>query len=274
MANKPFVVTKLMGRCGNQFYQIAATIAHAKKHGWDYYLTSTAENCDNNAYYFPKFPIRDMGGQIYEEVKNDKGRAFYREIPVWENAYLIGYWQSFKYIDNYREDILEAFDLPYTKNEYVSIHVRRGDYLVPNTLFPPLPISYYQKAVAYMNQRGFYRFIIFSDDIEYCKGIFTDENFPVQNGLGLPLTAHEDFFVKSGINLVNDFLYSEGRTEVDDLAHMASCSHNIVANSTFSYAASWLNKNADKIVITPDLDNMFVLCNMDMIPDTYIQIIP
>jgi hypothetical protein len=271
MANK-FVVTQLMGRCGNQFYQIATTIAHAKKHGWDYFVTSTAENCDANAYYFPYFPTRDMGGQIYEELKNEKGRAFYREIPVWENAYLIGYWQSFKYFDDYREDILAAFGLPYHKTDYVSIHVRRGDYLVPDTLFPPLPISYYQKAVSLMNQKGYYRFIIFSDDIEYCKTIFNEKNFPVQNGLGLPFSAHEDFF--KGSELVNEFLYSEGRTEVEDLAHMANCSHNIVANSTFSYSASWLNRNPDKIVITPDLNNMFVLCNEDMIPDSYIQIIP
>ena len=259
MANK-FVVTQLMGRCGNQFYQIASVIAHAKKHGWDYFVTSVAENCDNNAYYFPYFPTRDMGGQIYEEQKNEKGRAFYREIPVWENAYLIGYWQSFKYFDDYREDILQAFGLPYNKNEYLSIHVRRGDYLVPNTLFPPLPISYYQKAVDYMNEKGYYKFIVFSDDIEYCKGIFNDENFQVKN-VSIPYVE-------------NNFLYSEGRTEVEDLAHMANCSHNIIANSTFSYASSWLNRNPDKIVITPDLNNMFVLCNEDMIPDTYIQIIP
>jgi hypothetical protein len=111
-----------------------------------------------------------------------------------------------------------------------------------------------------MNEKGYYKFIIFSDDIVYCKGIFNDTNFPVKN-VSTPY-------------LENDFLYSEGRTEVEDLAHMANCCHNIVANSTFSYAASWLNRNPDKIVITPDLDNMFVLCNEDMIPDTYIQIIP
>ena len=118
----------------------------------------------------------------------------------------------------------------------------------------------YQKAVDYMNEKGYYKFIVFSDDIEYCKSIFNDNNFQVKN-VSVPYVE-------------NDFLYSEGRTEVEDLAHMANCSHNIVANSTFSYSASWLNRNPDKIVITPNLDNMFVLCNEDMIPDSYIQIVP
>ena len=254
MANRTFVVTRLMGRCGNQFYQIATTIAHAKKHGWDYFVTSTAENCDNNAYYFKNFPTRDMGGQIYEEPKNDRGRAIFKEIPKWDNAFLVGYWQCFKYFDDYRQDVLDAFNLPYNYNDYVSIHVRRGDYLVPNTLFPPLPVSYYQKAIKLMNEKGYFKFIVFSDDIDYCKTLFeNDELFPDHR---------------------NMFEYSIGRTEVEDLAHMANCCHNIVANSTFSYAASWLNRNPNKIVITPDLDNMFVLCNEDMIPDSYIQIIP
>lgn len=267
---RQFAVVKLMGRCGNQFYQIATAIAYAQKHNLDWFATSTAENCDDNAYYFKFVPQRDLAGTIYNEKVNENGYSYYAEIPCIPNTMLIGYWQSFKYFEEYRDTILETFNLPYNKNEFVSIHIRRGDYLVFKDKFPPLPLSYYQNAVEYMNRMGYYRFIVFSDDIEWCKTMFHEKNFPVKNGMGLPITFH-DSFLSMG-ELVNDFHFSEGRNELEDLAHMANCQHNIVANSTFSYAASWFNRNPNKIVLTPTIKNMFEGCNIDMIPEKYVQI--
>jgi hypothetical protein len=53
---------------------------------------------------------------------------------------------------------------------------------------------------------------------------------------------------------------------------MSSCEHNICANSTFSYAASWFNRNPDKKVITPYENNMFGGMCENMIPKEYIKI--
>lgn len=118
---------------------------------------------------------------------------------------------------------------------YVSIHVRRAK----NPINPDEPAysenpfyvnlmhhlhedmsdNYYVKA---MSKFPGYKFMVFSDDIEWCKQqeIFKDCEF------------------KSG-------------TEIEDMNDMASCEHNIIANSSFSWWAAWLNPNPNKIVIAP-----------------------
>ena len=112
-----------------------------------------------------------------------------------------------------------------------------------------LPLDYYRNAIHYFVDLGYKNFLVFSDDIEWCK-----------------LTLNDYFY--EGIR----FEYSEGNNELQDLALMSSCEHNIVANSTFSYCASWFNQNNDKKIITPDFDNMFGGCHRDMIPPEYITI--
>lgn len=242
-----YVVVKLSGRCGNQFYQIATGLAYSYQYNSHFFVTSDAQNCDNDAYYFTNFPKKDKSERIYSEDTN-KDNAIYNPLPYTPNVMLIGYWQTFEYFNNYREKILKEFNLPYKKmNGHVSLHVRRGDYLHLQEKLSILTTDYYTKAIKYFLNIGYSKFLVFSDDIDWCKNIF-DERF-LENAC---------------------FDFSENRTELEDLSLMASCEHNIVANSTFSYAASWLNQNTDKIVITPA--NMFGGCNNKMIPKTYIII--
>lgn len=60
-----------------------------------------------------------------------------------------------------------------------------------------------------------------------------------------------------------------------DLYIMSLCKHNIIANSSFSWWAAWLNQNPDKIVVAPkvwlgparaDVDTT------DLIPENWIKI--
>jgi hypothetical protein len=69
-----------------------------------------------------------------------------------------------------------------------------------------------------------FAFVIFSDDIPWCKTIFGD-----------------------GENV----FYMEKNKDLYDLCMMTLCDHNIIANSTFSWWGAWLNNNKNKKVISP-----------------------
>ena len=87
------------------------------------------------------------------------------------------------------------------------------------------------------------KFIIFSDDIEWCKHKF--------NG--------------------TDVQFSTGNSSIIDFAMMSLCDHHILTRSSFSWWAAWLSKNENKICISPP-ENMTMSLNRDIIPDDWIRI--
>jgi len=102
----------------------------------------------------------------------------------------------------------------------VSIHVRRTDYLDEGRPQFALPLAYYEKAIDYFPHD---RFLVFSDDIAWCRANFTGVLFD----------------------------FSDHVNEVDALNAMAACQHNIIANSSFSFWAAFLNPNPNRTVIAP-----------------------
>ena len=118
----------------------------------------------------------------------------------------------------FREGIPEEVNM-------VAIHVRRGDY-VNNSFYVDLlsETAYYEAAMELFPDR---QFVVFSDDIEWCKqqSIFKDCEF------------------------------SHG-TELEDMNNMASCNAHIIANSSFSYWAAFISPYSKKIV-APSKDNWY-----------------
>ena len=159
-----------------------------------------------------------------------------------KNYKLCGFYQSEKYFIEHKDKILDLFSIDEKymekiKDIYenikgvnkitVSLHIRRGDYLKLSHLHTNLTISYYNKATKLFNKEVLY--IIFSDDIEWCKknikysNIYFCEDIP---DIGLPL-------------------------DITELILMSMCDNNIIANSIFSWWGAWLNRNENKKVIAP-----------------------
>lgn len=114
----------------------------------------------------------------------------------------------------------------------VSIHIRRGDYLLPQYSFCHLDSDYYIKAIVdnFMPIED-YNFIIFSNDIDYVKEVFVGDNIWFVDPIG-------------GEKICTD-------SEKEDLALLSLCDHHIIANSSYSWWGAYLSKNPNKKVICP-----------------------
>src|SRR5688572_3783908 len=139
-----FVSVKLSGRLGNNVFQIMTTIAHALKHNAEYKIPSfTKSKYTKNCPFdqFPKLTAEDESKIEYEHYQDG---WTYKEIPYKPNMRISGWYQNYQYFDEYRKEIIEAFNLPKEKIDAVAVHVRRGDYLRYPTKHPVLGDEYYK----------------------------------------------------------------------------------------------------------------------------------
>lgn len=244
--NMKEVSIRLQGGLGNYMFQIACAHAYCLKHNKKPIFTTDDSMVAHKH-------ISSYKGNIFHNVglvpskKSGNWKMYnepvfsYKEIPLIDgNVYLNGYFQSEKYFKEYSKEIKELFSFPKelplssdlsTKYGYLgayttcSIHVRRGDYIKYPDHHPAQNMNYYMKAIKKMPKDSI--FLIFSDDIKWCK-----ENFP---------------------DLPEKFIFIEGNKDYEDLFMMSHCKNNIICNSTFSWWAAWLNNNKEKIVIAPSV---------------------
>lgn len=244
------------GRMGNCIFSAATVIAYAKKHGIGFYLPEEANaykgfTGDSKVPFYIKptgeKPVRPY---VYKEPNMAHGVPRYHEIPKMDNVLFDGYFQSTKFFSWCRDYILETFRFKYNFEEgMTSISVRRGD-CVNSPNFPICPLEYYQNAVSFMQERGFNKFKIHSDDLDWCKASFTKENFG---------DAEMKFY--------------EGYTEMENYLSLMGCENNITARSTFSLTAAWFNNNPAKIVCVPTTRHQWWRTqNADLIPSNFHQI--
>lgn len=130
-----------------------------------------------------------------------------------------------KYEDLGGEENINLLKMIHATNS-VAVHVRRGDYLIPELKkqYGGLcTLSYYQKAIAEINKRiDNPMFFFFSDD-----PVFVEKHFLFKNKIVVSCNS--------------------GNRSFYDLYLMSHCKNMIIANSTFSWWAAFLNKNVEKV---------------------------
>jgi hypothetical protein len=264
-------IVKIYGGLGNQMFQYAFSRSLAASTGDTIYIDGSALGDDSvhNGYELgrvfgvglPEAPLGAVGRlsvpptSLVRRIRRkyltkrshyiDKKFGYQPELfDLAGDRYFEGYWQSEKYFAGMEAGIRRdfAFKNPLDERNLVllrdlprpiaSLHVRRGDYLKYANLDICGPL-YYEKALACLvSRREVSSFLVFSDDIEYCRAT-------------LRLGEASAVFVDWNI----------GEESWQDMAMMSLCDHHIIANSSFSWWGAWLNANVDKVVVAPSIWN-------------------
>lgn len=273
--------TKLIGGLGNQLFQIANCIAHSLRHNMDYQVPQELANgYKKYPVYFSHFPPLTMDLNDFGTVREPEDLS-YREIPRREQVCFDGYFQSWKYFWDFREQVFDLIRPGFAEAEKllkpmaesdvfkdaVAMHVRRGDYVEYSDVHPPISLEYFKNAMQVFMRNGINKFFVFSDDIEWCKEQFTTESF-------------KDSLYSTKSDTLVQFMDEKGKDrrkdDLFDMYAMSKFDHQVISNSTFSLWAAMLNKNPNKIVISPDAMDWYgpaaTYSAKDIIPETFSRI--
>jgi hypothetical protein len=267
------------GGLGNQLFQIFTAIAYALQ-----------ENDNFNFFYYKNIGCREtywdsllIHLKKYTNTTNNVNvmtiteKDFsYNKLPnpFFKNILLNGYFQSYKYFEDYKKEILEMihfqnhinrkkiiFDsLINSNNPTISIHFRIGDYIHLPKHYHILKYEYYFKALTHL--------------------IFQLNNIP----LNVLYFCEEKDVEKVNI-IINQLKENLSNIRFiqcpfhfkdwEQMLFMTCCHHNIIANSTFSWWGAYLNQNKNKIICYPSLwfgEENKHLDIKDLFPDNWIKI--
>jgi hypothetical protein len=216
------------GRLGNQLFIVGATIGIAHRNGqqavfpdWAYsrYLAQPLPNG-----HLPRARVVRQRGFAYQPIDLPPGdwnlQGFFQTERFFVDAA-----PQLRALLTPAPDVLAHIEARYgalLAGDPCSLHVRRGDYVTKfSSGFPPQPMAYYELAIAQFAPQT--RFLVFSDDIAWCKTQFSGPRF----------------------------VFVEGEKDIIDLFLMSRCRDHILANSSFSWWGAWLNPRPDKRVYCP-----------------------
>lgn len=265
------IVSHLKGRLGNQMFQYAIGRSLAEQVGAELFLDSSwIEQHPGGRYELEAF---GLGAEVVHVRKIARLRAWTRGrrllqrlrpsprpylrvieeasdfsfeprvLEAGDRTYLTGYWQREDYFARHEEQIRHDFAFPEISAESaalatlikqapaVAVHVRRGDYAggAAGRQMGTLERDYYHRAVGRIAAEvGAIQLFLFSDDFAWCTANleFVHPTVPVERELG-PERAYEDMQL------------------------MSLCRHHVIANSSFSWWAAWLNPSPQKLVVAP-----------------------
>ena len=306
---KKAVIIKISDGQGNQMFQYAAAYALAKKHNVPLYCETSRyagqiwhlknEICNMVPDYkevpmsflhwlalFPFIPkifkrfLRRLDWYIDIKTKHtfiEKGYCHYDEsfLKTKSPVMVSGFFLSPKYFADYEDEIIDIFsnqkigkpaqkiahEIKQTKDS-IALHFR--DYKCTLTshqgwvdMIGELSLEYYEKAIETIIEKN----SIPPDKIKI---------FVFSNGL----ENAKEFLKRSQYFKHMHFVQYQIQYNWEDMLLMSFCSHNIIANSSYSWWSAFLNKNPNKTVVTHKTWVKYLLNrpNHNLFPDNWIKI--
>ena len=250
---------------GNQLYQYATGLAVAKMNKEELVLDiSDAKNSTLRDYMLDQFcidpcktlyfPNGNFFQKLYTKLHHKLCYDMFEEKIVtekngWFNEYdpkviepskgkpkyMAGYWQNHRYFDDYMEDIRRQFQpaagfsdrvkelrQQFAAGDTCGIHIRCGD-------IPPKKAGYFTAAIKKMEElQSPKEYIVFTNDEKAAAEVLNE--FQINYRM---ISSYGEF------------------TDVEEFFLLSSCTHFIIANSSYSLWATYLNENNDKTVIVP-----------------------
>lgn len=250
---------------GNQMFQYLFAYAKAKKMGKKLIIMTT-DVTDDRPYCLNKFnldknvlikvikvprfknkKIQIFYGKIVRKllkirynhdyiIENDNCHRKYTNYNLEKNRnyYISGYFESYKYFDDYKKEIINQFEPIYeidenTKKTFedikkcnsVSLHIRRGDF---ENVGRTININYFKEQMEKMRKK-------------------------VENPIFYLATQDEkvieEFKNFADVRVIN----CKGQNkDLNDWLCLKYCHHHIITNSTYSWWAAYLSDYKDKIV--------------------------
>jgi FkbM family methyltransferase len=230
----PYVSAHLLGRLGNNLFQIAAASAAAWDNGAEPVFPELDPASPQNRHVLFRCNVApDVG----EWVDWREPSYAYAPIEYRPNQRLVGYFQSERYFAHHRARIRGLFkptpaDAAHIRGTYgdlldrsetVGVQLRYYRDEDAET-YPQYGARYLELAAAHFPATT--TFVLSSDNLEYARA-------------SIPAT-------------MSNVVVLEGEPDYIDLFVLSLCSHNIIGNSSFGWWAAWLNENPDKRVIRPE----------------------
>jgi hypothetical protein len=289
------IIARLKGGLGNQMFQYAAGVTLAERRHVELKLDADTLATDPLRHYeLNVFNIRAeligeperslirrcgpwnrrgmatilaplLGSRYIRYVRDRQAGYNPAVLAAGKSVYLDGYWQSEKYFASVRPRLLKDFTFvqaPDATNtamlesigagESVCVHVRRGDYVTQASTAArhgACGVEYYQWAFDRMNAISpAARYFVFSDE---------------------PAWAEQNIRPAGPATYVS---HNTGKASHEDLRLMRHCRHFIIANSSFSWWAAWLNDAPGKQVIAPrPWFASPTASDKDLVPDRWIR---
>jgi hypothetical protein len=256
------IYIEIMGGLGNQLFQIFCGIAYSfenriafKINASKFDLLSPVDNISKRPTYWNSF-LSNLSSFTYQQrlqIPTYSEPSFiYNKIPyISQDFKLHGYYQSYKYfdaqysnickiinLDNQKVLVKEKYNHYFNNKKIICIHFRIGDLKNNKGHGPVIDDKYSISCLNYMKENlpdfSNYEILYFGEK---------EDN-----------TLIESFIAKINSEFKNKYtIIDYAIPDWEQLLLMSLCTHNIIANSTFSWWGAYFNTNTNKIVCYPSL---------------------